>query len=438
MGPSWYLMPEVFERFFARFGRSRADYYDLKTLSPYYRVFFSPGEGVDITADKRQVGLLFEGFEPGGAARLERYLARARYKYEVAMQDFLYREYSSVFDFLNLRMLVEGSRLNVFGKLDRSVRRYFRDRRARQILEYAMVFLGTNPEQAPALYSIMSHVDLNLGVHYPLGGLAAVAAAIGRLAEEEGARVLLNQEVLGIDLEQGKARRVRTAKGEFQADAVLVNADYAHAETALLAPEARSLPERYWQRRVVAPSMFILYLGVNRPLKNLVHHNLYFAPEWNRHFDTIFRRAAWPSEPCFYVSCISKSEAGMAPPGQENVFVLVPVAPGLADDDERREAYAEEILAHFERITGEAIRSGIVVRRIFSHRDFHREYNAFRGTALGLAHTLGQTAFFRPPLRSRKVPNLFYAGQYTHPGVGLPMVLIAAEVAAGILQEAER
>jgi len=228
---------------------------------------------------------------------------------------------------------------------------------------------------------------------------------------------------------------VRTAGGEFPADAVLVNADYAHAETALLAPEARSLPESYWRRRVVAPSMFILYLGVNRPLRSLVHHNLYFARDWGVHFDTIFKKAAWPTEPCFYVSCISKSDTGMAPEGQENVFVLVPVAPGLDDSDERRESYADEILAHLERVTGEEIRSGIVVKRIFSHRDFRADYNALQGTALGLSHTLGQTAFFRPAFRSRKVSNLYYAGQYTHPGVGVPMVLIAAEVAAGILSE---
>lgn len=435
MGPSWYLMPEVFERFFAHFGANRADYYDLKTLSPYYRVFFAPGESVDITADRAQVGRLFESFEPGGAHRLERYLQRARYKYDVAMKDFLYREYRSVFDFLSLRMLVEGTRLNVFGKLDRSVRRYFRDRRARQILEYAMVFLGTSPEAAPALYSIMSHVDLNLGVHYPLGGLAAVAAGVGRLAREQGARVLLDHEVTGLDVDQGRVRGVRTVAGEYPADAVLVNADYAHAETALLPPEARSLPERYWSRAVVAPSMFLLYLGVKRPLASLVHHNLYFAPDWRKHFATIFDRPAWPAEPCFYVSCISKTDVGMAPEGQENVFVLVPVAPGLEDGDERREAYAEEVLAHLERITGEEIRSAVTVKRIFSHRDFRKDYNALQGTALGLAHTLGQTAVFRPPFRSRKVANLYYAGQYTHPGVGVPMVLIAAEVAAGILRQ---
>ena len=434
MGPSWYLMPEVFENFFGLFGRSREQYYQLQELSPYYRVFFHPREWVDVTSDRRQVLDLFESFEPGGAKRLEKYLDRAKYKYDVAMKEFLYKDYGSVFDFLNARMLIEGTRLNVFGRLDRSVRRYFRDRRARQILEYAMVFLGTSPQAAPALYSIMSHVDLNLGVHYPIGGLSAVSAGIAKLAEEQGVRVRLNAEVKQIQVgPSARATRVVTAEDEIETDVVLVNADYPFTETHLLEPAYRSLPAAYWKRRVFAPSMFILYLGLNRSLKNLVHHNLYFSEDWNEHFDTIFKVPSWPQEPCFYLSCITKTDPQMAPKGQENVFVLVPVAPGLEDGEAFRERYADQVIEHIEKVIGEQFRSSIVVRRIFSHRDFISDYNAYGGTALGLAHTLNQTAFFRPAFRSKKVENLYYAGQYTHPGVGVPMVLIAAQVAAGLI-----
>jgi phytoene desaturase len=435
MGPSWYLMPEVFEHFFALFGKRREEYYPLRALDPYYRVFFGPGNPVDIGPDRRKVEELFESFEPGGAGRLRAYLSKAQYKYDVAMDGFLYKEYASIFDFLNLRMLIEGSRLNVFGRLDKSVRRYFQDRRARQILEYAMVFLGTDPAQAPALYSIMSHVDLNLGVHYPSGGLQAVGAAVARLAAEQGVQVRLNQEVRRIVVEGGKARKVLTDQAEYTGDAVLVNADYAFAETRLLEPAWQSYPARYWQRRVLAPSFFVLYLGVKKRLANLVHHNLYFSGDWEKHFDAIFRNPSWPEKPCFYVSCISKTDAEAAPPGRENVFVLVPVAPGLDDAEEVRERYAQEVIRHVEEITGEPFASCLEVRRIFSHRDFIGDYNAFRGTALGLAHTLNQTAVFRPRFRSRKVDNLYYVGQYTHPGVGVPMVLIAAQVAAGLVRE---
>ena len=435
MGPSWYLMPDVFESFFALFGRRREQYYRLEELSPYYRVFFQPREWVDVTSDRSQVLELFESFEAGGAKQLEKYLDRARYKYDVAMKEFLYRDYGSVFDFLNARMLIEGTRLNVFGRLDRSVRRYFSDRRARQILEYAMVFLGTSPQAAPALYSIMSHVDLNLGVHYPIGGLSAVSTGIAKLAEEQGAQIRLDAEVkrIRVDEGSGRATRVVTAEDELEADVVLVNADYAFSETNLLERKFQSLPAGYWKRRVFAPSMFILYLGLNRSLKNLVHHNLYFSEDWYQHFDTIFKVPSWPQEPCFYLSCISKTDLKMAPKGHENVFVLVPVAPGLDDSESFRERYAEQVIEHIEKVIGEEIRSSIVVRRIFSHRDFIGDYNAYLGTALGLAHTLSQTAFFRPAFRSKKVENLYYAGQYTHPGVGVPMVLIAAQVAAGLI-----
>jgi phytoene desaturase len=278
-------------------------------------------------------------------------------------------------------------------------------------------------------------VDLNLGVHYPIGGLSAAAAGIAKLAEEQGVRIRLNAEATGIQVDGGSDRvsRVLTAEDEEQADVVLVNADYAFSETNLLEEKYRSLPERYWKRRVFAPSMFILYLGLNKSLNNMVHHNLYFAEDWNEHFDTIFKVPSWPQEPCFYVSCISKTDRQMAPEGHENVFVLIPVAPGLSDGETFRERYADQVIEHIEKVIGEEIRSSIVVRRIFSHRDFIRDYNAYRGTALGLAHTLNQTAFFRPAFRSNRVKNLYYAGQYTHPGVGVPMVLIAARVAAGLI-----
>jgi phytoene desaturase len=214
---------------------------------------------------------------------------------------------------------------------------------------------------------------------------------------------------------------------------VLVNADYSFCETRLLEERYRSLTESYWRRRVFAPSMFILYLGLNKRLNNMVHHNLYFSENWTEHFDTIFKVPSWPQGPCFYVSCITKTDPQMAPEGQENVFVLVPVAPGLEDGDAFRERYAEQVIEHVENVIGEQFRSSIVVRRIFSHQDFIRDYNAHGGTALGLAHTLNQTAFFRPAFRSKKVKNLYYAGQYTHPGVGVPMVVIAAQVAAQLI-----
>lgn len=439
MGPSWYLMPEVFERFFAKFGKTPADYYTLKKLDPSYRVFFGPGEAHDLVPDAAAVEALFDRLEPGGGAKLRKHLAEAAYKYQVAVGEFLYRDYRTVFDFLNRRMLTEGLKLNVLGKLDAAVRRRFADRRARQILEYAMVFLGTSPNDAPAMYALMSHVDLAQGVFYPLGGLAAVARGVRRLAEEQGVEFRLSTEALRIATAGGRATGVEVrgpdgARATLPCDAVLANADYAHVETELLAPADCSRPRSYWERRVVAPSMFLMYLGVKKRLEKLAHHNLYFQADWNAHFDTIFRKPAWPAAPCFYVSCITKTDPDMAPAGRENVFVLVPVAAGLADGDAAREAYAAKVLRHIEQVTGEEIAPHIEVRRIYSHRDFAGDYHAWKGTALGISHTLMQTAVFRPAMRSRKVANLYFAGQYTHPGIGVPMVLIAADVAAGIVR----
>ena len=435
MGPSWYLMPEVFERFFAQFGKTPADYYELVKLDPSYRVFFGPGVAHDVPPDRARTEALFDRLEPDGGAKLARYLDEAAYKYKVAVGEFLYRDYRSLFDFLNGRMLTEGLKLNVLGKLDAAVRRRFADRRARQILEYAMVFLGTSPNAAPAMYALMSHVDLAQGVFYPRGGLSAVAQGLRRLAEEQGVRFLLSTEVTRIATENGRAVRVEArgpdgAAVSLPCDAVLANADYAHVETALLAAADCAYPRRYWEKRVVAPSMFLMYLGVRKRLEKLAHHNLYFQEDWNVHFNAIFKRPAWPENPCFYVSCITKTDPDMAPPGRENVFVLVPIAAGLDDTDAVRAEYAAQVVRHVERMTGEEIAPHVETQRIFGPRDFAADYRAWKGTALGISHTLFQTAIFRPALRSRKVANLHFAGQYTHPGIGVPMVLIAAEVSA--------
>ena len=430
LGPSWYLMPEVFERFFSLFDRERKDYYNLLPLDPYYKVFFGGGDTALLTPRQQENIALFESFEPGGGAALERYVEQATYKYDVAMRDFLYRGYKHLGEFFNRRLMTEGLRLGIFKKLDDFVGSYVNDRRARQILEYAMVFLGTSPIDAPAIYSIMSHVDLKLGVFFPEDGMAGAAQGIARLCTELGVKIVTDEEVTHIRTEGGKAVAVETRKNTYPADVVVSGADYHHVDRQLLDSGSSQYSKRYWEKRVVAPSMFIAYLGINRRLEGLEHHNLYFAPDWNTHFDTIFTNPAWPEKPCFYLSCISKTDRGSAPEGSENVFLLVPVAPGLQDTDEQREAYLDHVLAHVKEVTGEDLTQDVAVRRIYSHRDFINDYNAFKGTALGLSHTLMQTAVFRPSSRSKKVENLFFTGQYTHPGVGVPMVLIASEIVA--------
>lgn len=430
MGPSWYLMPEVFDRFFESLGTKREDMYELVRLDPYYRVFFGGEDAADVSGNMAETKALFDRFEPGGGTRLEQYLAQAKYKYDVAMEQFLYRDYRTIFDFFNAKLLFEGSRLNVFQSLDGFVERYFKDHRAKQILEYAMVFLGSSPSNAPALYSIMSHVDLNLGVFYPQGGMGVVAKAMQRLAESFGARFHFSKPAEAFRVEDNQVVAVESGEESFPADTVLVNADYAFAERSLIPPEYRTYADGYWDKRVVAPSMYVIFLGLDTKVPKLAHHSLYFEKDWTEHFDQIFVRPTWPEKPCYYVSCPSKTDPSVAPADGENLFILVPVAAGLDDSDKVREAYFEQVLTHLESVVEQPLRQHIRVRRIFSHRDFREDYNALEGTALGLAHTLRQTAIFRPRHRSKKLHNLYYSGQYTHPGVGVPMAIISSEVVA--------
>ncbi len=435
MGPSWYLMPEVFDRFFARMGRNREDYYRINKLDPYYKIFFENNDPATVNGDFHKTRGLFESFEAGGGERLEKYLEQARYKYDIAMKEFLYTEYSSLFQFLNRRMLTEGLKLNVFSSIEKLASKYFSSLRAKQILEYGMVFLGTAPKDAPALYSIMSHVDLNLGVWYPDGGLAGAADGFRRLAEDLGAEIRTECEVTNIVIEKGRAAGVQCGDERIPADLVLSACDYQHSECSLLDKKYRSYPEKYWQKRTVAPSMFLIYMGIGRKLKSFDHHNLYFMNNWDDHFKTIFSEPSWPQKPCFYLSCNSKTDKDSAPAGCENVFILVPVAPGLEDPDEQRTEYTERVIGHIEEVTGENLHSDVIVARTYSHRDFLSDYHAFRGTALGLSHTLRQTAVFRPSHRSKKVSGLYYTGQYTHPGIGVPMAIIASEIAAHEIRE---
>jgi 1-hydroxy-2-isopentenylcarotenoid 3,4-desaturase len=430
LGPSWYLMPDVYQRYFHRMGTSAEAELDLRRLSPSYRVYFGARDVVDVPADLDATLALFDTFEPGGAGKLRRYLDQAAYQYDVAMNEFVYRDYKRLSDFFSRRMLVEGTKLKVFTNLDRYVRTYFTSDRARKVLEYSMVFLGGAPDNTPALYNIMSHVDLVMGVWYPMGGMGAVVRAMQRLAEAAGARFLFDRPVRRIVVRDGRATGVETDEGVIDADIVLANADYHHVETRLLEPRHRQYSARYWETRVIAPSAFVLYLGLDRPVDGLAHHTLFLQHDWMKHFNTIFKRPAWPDRPSYYVCAASKTDPTVAPEGTENIFVLVPVAAGLEDTDAGRERFATMILDDLEAQIGETIRDHIVVRRSFAHRDFSARYNAYKGTALGLAHTLRQTALFRPRHKSKALEGVYFTGHYTHPGVGVPMTLISSQLVA--------
>ncbi|MBN1539982.1 MAG: phytoene desaturase [Candidatus Thermoplasmatota archaeon] len=430
MGPSWYLMPEVFSDFFKEFDRTPSDYYQLKRLDPSYKVFYGKERQYSIPADFEKTQKIFDSIEPGSGNRLKEYLDSARYQYEIAMGQFIYKEYSSIFDFLNRKLVFEGTKLHVFENLDGYVKRFIKDKDLRKILEYTIVFLGGSPNASPAMYALMSHVDFNLGVWYPMGGMYELSKAFHALCLEQGVEFRFNEEVRKVIVEDGRASGVLTDKGRTDADIVVVNADYPHAEIDLLRKGQRTYDERYWSKKKIAPSCVLMYIGLDKRIEGLEHHNLYLSDGWDEHFATIFDKADWPANPSYYVCCPSKTDPSVAPEGMENLFFLVPVAPGLEDTDEVRERYFNDIISHLENLLSEDIMGHIISKRIFTHRDFASKFNAYKGTALGLAHTLKQTAVFRPGHRSKKVRSLYYTGQYTHPGIGVPMVIISSQIIA--------
>jgi len=431
MGPSWYLMPEAFNRYFGHFGKSSSDLLSLVRLNPQFRVYSGRGESYDVHDRLSLNTELFDRLEPQGAAKTERFLNIARQQYDLSVRYLLYRDYDGVRDFLQKEILKNGLRLGIFGSVHDLASREIHDERLQQILEFAMVFIGGDPKKVPGFYALMSSIVLDQGVWYPLGGIITIVNALQKLGQSYGVRYEFNSPARRIRTEGGRAVEVLTESGAHPADVVLSNADYHHTETELLDEGQRTYNERYWRRRVLSPSAFILYIGLDRRLDGILHHNLFFEKNWNAHFDSVFRRPAWPDKFSYYVSCPSRTDSGVAPPGMENLFFLVPVAPGLNDTDGVRESFATHVLGHFEGLIGRSLGKGTVVRRIFSQRDFISDYNTYAGTAFSLAHTLLQTAAFRPRRRCRRVENLYFAGQYTHPGVGMPMVFIAAELAAG-------
>ncbi|HVZ56016.1 MAG TPA: phytoene desaturase family protein [Chitinophagaceae bacterium] len=430
MGPSWYWMPDVFERYFARFGKNVSDYYRLHRLDPSYRVYWEQGH-TDLPADYEALKAVFESMEPGSGHRLDRFMAEAAYKYEVGINKLVYKPGQSLREFLDPAVLKGVFRLDVFRSIRSHIARYFKDARLRQLMEFPVLFLGALPQNTPALYSLMNYADIRGGTWYPEGGMYAVVQAMYDLARELGVTFHFGEEAREIVIEQGRARRVLTDRGTYEADAVISGADYHFTEKNLLAPPYRSYSDSYWDRRVMAPSCLMYYVGVRKKLRDVLHHALFFDVPFEPHAREIYSDPRWPSNPLFYVSVNSVTDPTVAPPGHENLVFLVPVASGLqGDTEELRDRYFRQIVRRMEQHTGQDFAQDIVYRKTFSVSDFSHDYNSFRGNAYGLANTLRQTAILKPSCRSRKVRNLYYTGQLTVPGPGVPPSLISGEVVA--------
>ena len=434
MGPSWYLMPDTINDIFKILGTTAEKELQLTRLDPHYKMFFHDEE-VLIRKDMKENYKLFERLEPGVTPRIKKYLDESKHKFDVSVEHFIEKPYLKVTDMINLKMLKEGKNLHIFSSFDSYLKSYFKSDKIRKIMGYTMVFLGGSPKNTPALYSLMSHGDFNLGVYYPKGGMNALALALERQARKLGVKIKTNTEAKKILVEKNEAKKLKTNKGDFLFDKIVVNADYAWAEINLLDEKYQTYNKKYWQKKAIAPSGLIIYLGIKGKVKNLDHHNLMIQNDWMKHFNEIFEKPAWPKEPSYYVCAPSKTDDSVAPAGCENLFVLVPVAPGLKDTDKTRNNYADKIITDLEKRIGQKIKDKIIVKKVYSQRDFKKDYNAYKGTALGLAQTLFQTALFRPKNKSKKVKNLYYVGQYTNPGTGVPIAMISAKIVTKLIED---
>jgi len=429
MGPSWYWMPDVYDSFFEQFGKSTADFYDLKKLDPGFAVIFE-NEVIDIPAQFEGVCALFERIEPGSAAKLRKFIAEGEFKYLVGMNDMVYKPGHSITEFFSFKLFKDAQKLQLFTSFSKHVRRFFKDPRLLALIEFPVLFLGAMPKDTPALYSLMNFAGLKQGTFYPLGGFGKVAEAFKQIAENEGVEIRTSQRVDKLNITGGNIRTIRTEHGEFNTDAVIGSADYHHIEANLLDKNFRSYDETYWEGRTFAPSSLLFYLGVNKKIEKLRHHNLFFDESFDQHAVEIYKDKKWPERPLFYVCCPSKTDPSVAPIGSENIFVLMPIAIDLEDPETIREKYYDMLMERLEKFTGEDVRSHVVYKRSYCVSDFVSDYNAYKGNAYGLANTLMQTAIFKPKLKSRKVNNLFYAGQLTVPGPGVPPSIISGRVAA--------
>ena len=436
IGPSWYWMPDVFERFFNEFEKKVSDYYSLDRLDPSYRIYWQDGE-MNVPANYNELKILFESIEQGSGVQLDKFLAEANYKYQVGINKLVHKPGQSIAEFLDWDVIKGVFKLDVFTNMKKHVGKYFKNPKLQQLMEFPVLFLGALPQNTPALYSLMNYADIKLGTWYPQGGMYKIVEGIYSLANELGVKFEFNSDVQQINVVDGKAKSITYNQTTQHlpitvgADVVISAADYHFTETKLLPEKSRTYSNEYWNKRTMAPSCLLYYIGVNKKLKNILHHTLFFDTDFGVHGKEIYDSPAWPTDPLFYVSATSVTDKTTAPIGSENLFFLIPVASGLqGDTEELRDKYFDRIVKRFEEKIGEKIIDNIVYKKSYSVSNFVHDYNSFRGNAYGLANTLMQTAVLKPSCKSKKVINLFYTGQLTVPGPGVPPSLISGEVVA--------
>lgn len=431
LGPSWYMMPEVFEQFFQEFDKKTSDYFHLTRLDPSYRIYFGYEDYVDIPSSRKEQIELFEHIEPGAGKVLESYLKDAQKKYELSMREVVPKSMLSIFDLLDPRLLIHKELYDLFRSFHSQVRKYFSNEKLIKLLEWIVVFVGGTPQNIPGVYTMMNYADFNGGIWYPLGGIFALSKAMESICKEQGVVFHYNSPVSHIQTENGKATAVICGKKIYPVDAVISGIDYAYSETKLLDKKDQTYPQKYWSKKDFSPSCLLFYVGLNKKLdrKKFLHHTLFLDQPWEDHFKSLFDDPHWPKNPLFYLSITSITDPSTAPKNKENLFFLVPVAAGLEDKPNIRDRYWKLIRNRVKQLTGEEL-DNVDVLESYSLKDFEKDFNAYKGHAFGLAHTFWQTGVFRPRVRSKKISNLFYTGCATNPGISMPLSVISGRTAS--------
>ncbi|MBZ4043237.1 phytoene desaturase family protein [Flavobacterium hibisci] len=432
MGPSWYWMPDVFERFFHDFDKKQSDYYELIKLNPAYRVYFGIDDFINIYDNLEAIKATFENIEKGSGQKLQNFISQAKSNYDIAIKDLVYRPGVSALELITPKTVLK---LNQFlSNVSSDIRKEFKNERLIQILEFPVLFLGAKPSKTPSFYNFMNYADFGLGTWHPKTGMFDVVRGIEKLALELGVTIKTNFGIDKIMVENKTATGIVINGKTIQSDIILSGADYQHTET-LLEKEYRAYSDNYWESRVFAPSSLLFFVGFDKKIENITHHALFFDVDFNQHAADIYDDPKWPDAPLFYANFPSKTDPTAAPEGMETGFFLIPLAPGINDSEALREKYFEKIVTRFEQITQQKIKNNIIFKKSFCKNDFVADYNAYKGNAYGMANTLLQTAFLRPKLKSKKVRNLYFTGQLTVPGPGVPPALISGKLVAELIQK---
>ncbi|OUL62235.1 NAD(P)/FAD-dependent oxidoreductase [Flavobacterium sp. AJR] len=432
MGPSWYWMPDVFENFFKDFDKKTTDYYELIKLNPAYRVYFGINEFITITDNLEEIAKTFEAIEKGSGKKLVDYISQAKSNYDIAIKKLVYRPGVSALELITLETTQKLNQF--FGTVSKDIRKKFKDERLIQILEFPVLFLGAKPSKTPSFYNFMNYADFGMGTWHPKTGMFDVVRGIESLAKELGVTFKTNSSIDKIIVQNNIATSLIINDEIITSDIVLSGADYQHTET-LLSKEYRVYSDEYWESRIFAPSSLLFYVGFDKKIQSISHHALFFDVDFEQHAMDIYDDPKWPEAPLFYANFPSVTDKTTAPEGMETGFFLIPLAPGIEDTEVLREEYFDKIISRFETVTQQSIKNNIIFKKSFCKNDFIEDYNAYKGNAYGMANTLLQTAFLRPKLKSKKVKNLYFTGQLTVPGPGVPPALISGKLVSELINK---